>query len=267
MAPTSRETAPRPRNRLFSAPLASAWATSASEGWADGDLVGVFGVGGGGEHVVDGVDLVGARAEVDLGRVPVEAEVLLRGGVSDEHRGVDFGGEHGGVEDAGEVEPLPAGCAARPSSQPDPLSRVDPVDAQAPGGGGAEHGDRLAGGGRVQEPALGHRGADGAGQCQAGGLHGQGVGVDRGDQRAAVGGDVADGAGVIHGGDRPDARDHAGCGDREFGGVAAEGLPVGDGEQVGAQFADLVQQPGLGGGREAEHGDDRGDADGDAERG
>ena len=33
MAPTSRETAPRPRNRLFSAPLASARATSASEGW------------------------------------------------------------------------------------------------------------------------------------------------------------------------------------------------------------------------------------------
>ncbi len=33
MAPTSRETAPRPRKRLFSAPSASACATSASEGW------------------------------------------------------------------------------------------------------------------------------------------------------------------------------------------------------------------------------------------
>jgi hypothetical protein len=31
-APTSSETAPRPRNRLFSAPLALARATSASEG-------------------------------------------------------------------------------------------------------------------------------------------------------------------------------------------------------------------------------------------
>ena len=105
------------------------------------------------------------------------------------------------------------------------------------------------------------------GQVQAGGLHGQGVGVDRRDQRAAVGVDVADGAGVVHGGDRADAGDHAGCGERELGGVAAEGLPVGDGEQVGAQLVDLGQQPGLGGGGEAEHGDDRGDADRDAERG
>ena len=56
---------------------------------------------------VDGVDLVGVRAQVDLRGVAVEAEVLLRGGESDQHRGVDLGGEHGGVEDAGEVEPLP----------------------------------------------------------------------------------------------------------------------------------------------------------------
>ena len=102
---------------------------------------------------MDGVDLVGVRAQVDLGGVAVEAEVLLRGGVSDEHRGVDFGGEHGGVEDADEVEPLPA--------DPDPLAGVDAVDAHPAGGGGAEHGDRLAGGGGVQEAALGDRGADG----------------------------------------------------------------------------------------------------------
>ena len=35
----------------------------------DVDLAGVLGVGGGGEHVVDGVDLVGLGADVDLGRV------------------------------------------------------------------------------------------------------------------------------------------------------------------------------------------------------
>ena len=34
---------------------------------------------------LNGVDLVGVRAEVDLGGVAVEAEVLLGGGVSDEH--------------------------------------------------------------------------------------------------------------------------------------------------------------------------------------
>ncbi len=33
IAPTSSATAPRPRNRVSSAPLASAWAVSASEGW------------------------------------------------------------------------------------------------------------------------------------------------------------------------------------------------------------------------------------------
>ncbi len=33
IAPTSSATAPRPRNRVSSAPLASAWAVSAAEGW------------------------------------------------------------------------------------------------------------------------------------------------------------------------------------------------------------------------------------------
>ncbi|HEX4656028.1 MAG TPA: hypothetical protein VH307_01475 [Streptosporangiaceae bacterium] len=33
MAPTSSATAPRPRNRVSRAPLASAWAVSAAEGW------------------------------------------------------------------------------------------------------------------------------------------------------------------------------------------------------------------------------------------
>jgi hypothetical protein len=38
------------------------------------------GVGGGGEQVVDGVDLAGLGAHVDGGGVPVEAEVVLGGG-------------------------------------------------------------------------------------------------------------------------------------------------------------------------------------------
>jgi hypothetical protein len=49
--------------------------------------------------------------------------------------------------------------------------------------------------------------------------------------------------------------------------LAGQGLPVGDGEQVGAQPVDLGQQARLGGRREPEHGDDRGDADGDAQCG
>ena len=52
-APTSSATAPRPRNRVLNAPLASAWAVSAAEGWETFDLAGVFRVGLGGEQVVD----------------------------------------------------------------------------------------------------------------------------------------------------------------------------------------------------------------------
>src|SRR5580765_2592978 len=65
MAPTRRETAPRPRNRVFR-------------------------VGGGGEVGVDVVDLVGGGLQVDLRGVAVEAEVRLRGGVSDKRGGVDL---------------------------------------------------------------------------------------------------------------------------------------------------------------------------------
>ena len=44
-------------------------------GLADVDLARDLGVGRRGEHRVDGVDLVLLGTEVDLGRVPVEAEV------------------------------------------------------------------------------------------------------------------------------------------------------------------------------------------------
>jgi hypothetical protein len=61
------------------------------------------------------------------------------------------------VEDADDVEPLPADRRRLRRgglilAEGDPLAGVDAVDAQAAGGGGAEHGDRLAGGGRVGKP-------------------------------------------------------------------------------------------------------------------
>src|SRR5262249_49024739 len=68
----------------------------------------------------------------------------------------------------------------------------------------------------------------------------------------------------LDGGDRPDAGDHRRGGLWQFGGVAEQGLPVGDRQQVGAELGDLGEQPGGGGRGQAEHGDDRGDADGDA---
>ena len=109
------------------------------------------------------------------------------------------GGEDGGVEDAGHVEPHVVG--------PDPLAGVDPVDAEALGGGRAEHGDGFLGGRRVEVAALGDGGADGGQQAEAGGLDGEGVGVDGGDERAAV--DVAgDRSGLLHLGHPVDAADH-----------------------------------------------------------
>ena len=147
----------------------------------DVDLVRVLRVGLRGEQVVNpggggrGVD----GADVKLGGMPVEAEVGLRGGEADQDGGVDLRGEGGGVEDAREVEPLAA--------DPDPLAGPDPVDAHQLGGLRAEHGDRLFGGGGVEVAALGDRGARHGGQAQAGGVHAEPVGVDRGDQRAAVG--------------------------------------------------------------------------------
>ena len=69
-APTSRATAPRPRNRTLKAPLASAWAVSAAEGWETLTSSGCSRVGLGGEQVVHRGDLVGG-ADVDVvGRPP-----------------------------------------------------------------------------------------------------------------------------------------------------------------------------------------------------
>ena len=44
IAPTSSATAPRPKNRVLNAALASAWATSASEGWDTSTPLGFSGL-------------------------------------------------------------------------------------------------------------------------------------------------------------------------------------------------------------------------------
>jgi hypothetical protein len=113
---------------------------------------------------------------------------------------------------------------------------------------------------------VGQRGADGRGQAEAGGLHLQRVGLDRGDQRGPVGVHVADRPGVGHRGHARQPADHRGRGGRQLGGVAEEVLPILHLQQVGAQPGDLRQQAGLGGGGEAQDGDDCRDADRDAQR-
>jgi hypothetical protein len=190
--------------------------------------------------------------------VAVEVQVLLGRREADQDRRVDLRRVGGRVEDAGQVEPL----AADPDAHPGP----DPVDTHQPGGGGAEHRDRLAGGGGIEEPALGEAGAGHGGQAEGSGVHAEAVRLDRRDVGGLVDADAADGAGVLHGGDSGQPGDHARRRYGQLGGSAGEGLPVGDGEQVGAQAADLGQQRGLGGGGQAEDGDDRRDADRDAQR-
>ena len=135
-APTSRETAPSPRKRPLSAPCGVGARGERGRGLADVDLVRRFGVGGRGEHRLDGGDLAGRAPDVDRRRVAVEAEVGLGGGEADEHGAVDLGGERRRAEDAGDVEPLPA--------EPDALAGVDAVDAEPLRGRGAEHRDRLS---------------------------------------------------------------------------------------------------------------------------
>ena len=140
------------------------------------------------------------------------------------------------------------------------------VDPESLRGGGAEHRDRLLGGGGVQVAPLHDVDAQRVQQAEARRLDAQGVGFDGGDQRRAV--DVAfdlPGLGDVF--DRVDAGDHRGRHERQLGGLAGEALAVGDGQQVRAEAFDLCEQPGLAGGGQAEHGDDRGDADRDPQRG
>src|SRR5204863_4084282 len=80
--------------------------------------------------------------------------------------------------DACDVEPL--------ASQPDPLVGEGSVDAQALRGGPTEHGDRLAGGPRVEPDAAREAGVEDGEQVQAGGAHLQSAGVGYRDQPAAV---------------------------------------------------------------------------------
>ena len=258
-APTRRATAPRPRNRPLRALLASAWATRASEGWLTLTSLGFSGLAVAARRLSTALTRSVSGAEVDGGGVAVEAQVFLCRGVADEDGGVDGGGEHGGFEDAGEVEPLAA--------HPDPLAGVDAVDAEQLGGGGAEHGDGFLGGGRVEVVALGDGGGEDREEVERCGLDGQAVGVDRGDVGGAVGVGAADRPGALHLLHTADAADHGRRRGRQLGGAAGEALAVADGEQVGAELVDLGQQAGLGGGGQAEHGDDGGHADGDTERG
>ena len=174
-APTRSATAASPRKRSLNAPWASARATSAEEGWLTSTLLGASGSGRCGKDVVDGVDLAGLRADVDLGRVTVEVEVALGGGKADQGAAVDLGREGRRTEDAGDVEPHPA--------QRDPLAGKHTVDAEPLRGRGAEHADRLPLGRGVEEAALPDARARPRAADRGWPRRSRCVGVDRRDQR------------------------------------------------------------------------------------
>src|SRR5207237_3983574 len=121
-------------------------------GLADVDAAGVLRVGGVGQEVVDSVHSLVLGAKVDGRGVSVEAQVFPCRGVADKNGGVDIGGQHGGFQDAGEVEPLAA--------DPDALAGVYVVDAEELGAGGAEDGDGCLRGGGVGVMACGEGGRD-----------------------------------------------------------------------------------------------------------
>ena len=137
---------------------------------------------------------LGTAAQVQLAGVAVEAEVLLGDGEADEGHAVHLGDQLDRVEDADHGEPVPA--------DPDLGGVGQVVDAEQAGGLGAEDHRRVAGGGGVEEGAVGQAGAEGGGQGGVGGGQGDAVGVDGGDERVAVHVGVGDGADLGDVGDR-----------------------------------------------------------------
>src|SRR6266566_3600654 len=89
--PTSSATAPRPRNRVSNAPLASAWAVSAAEGWETSTSEGFSGLAWAASRLSTRSTWL-VTAQVDDGGVAAVVQVLFGGGVADQHRGVDLRG-------------------------------------------------------------------------------------------------------------------------------------------------------------------------------
>src|SRR5271169_851594 len=105
MAPTSRATALRPRKRASSAPLASAWAVSASEGWETSTWLGFSGSAWAPSRLSTRVvDLQEARVHAGAGQVGVQGVQVVAGGGGcggevAERRNRDAGGDRQAEQD------------------------------------------------------------------------------------------------------------------------------------------------------------------------
>jgi hypothetical protein len=98
IAPTSSATAPQAQEQRVEGAGRASLGGQCGRGLGDVDLVRVLRVGLGAEQIVNGGGggLGADGAEVDLGRVPVEAEIALGGGEPDQDRGVDLGARAAG---------------------------------------------------------------------------------------------------------------------------------------------------------------------------
>ena len=197
-------------------------------------------------------------AEEQLGGMAVETEVLLGDGKADEGHRVHLGDQQHGIQDADDGEPVPA----------DPhLRRVGQVlDAEQAGRLGPEDDRREVGRRRVQKGAVRDGGPEGGRQGGVGGAERDAVGVDARHKSGAVHVGIGDGADLGHVRDRPDARHHAFGGGGQLGLLTEGGAGGLDGEEV-AELPELVEQTGLRRLGDAEHADDRRDADADPEGG
>ena len=123
------------------------------------------------------------------------------------------------------------------------------------------------GGRRVQEPALREAGAGHCGQAQGGRLDAEAAGFDRGDERGLVDADAADSAGVLHRGDPGSRAIMPGAATGSSAVSPERACPLVTVSRLVPSAGDLGQQRGGGGGGQAQDGDDRRDADRDAQRG
>ena len=194
---------------------------------------GVGGVDRGGEHGCYRVDLAGHAAQVELGGVAVEAEVLLGDGEADERRAVHLAHQLDRLEDADDGEPV------APEPHLGGVGQV--VDAEDAGRVGAEHHGRVVGGGGVEERAVGQAGAEGGGQGGVGGGDRDAAGVDGGNERVAVDVGARDRSDFGDVGDGGDPRDHPLGGGGQLGALAEGALAGLHVEQV-AELAEFVQQ-------------------------
>jgi hypothetical protein len=212
-------------------------------GSADADVARVGGVGGESEHALHGSGVGGLRSHVDGddGCHTAGSDHVGRFDEADERGAVELGCETDGLEDPRDDEPA--------SAEPDEGGCDVEVDSELDGGVVAEHSDRVAVDGGIEEPSAFEASADGGEEVGLDGENAEPTGVCGRDLVAAtnagrdtVDGDAADGGGVLHG---RDPSDHGGRLWWDGVGVVFVATPGTHRQQVRAERVDAGEQFGA----------------------